>query len=152
MGIGEELAGKYLTFNLSQETYGIEIIKVQEIIGMMNVTKFPKTPDFIRGVINLRGKVIPVIDIRKKFCLEDIEDTEKTCIVVVQVEMENEVFCEGIIVDEVSEVVDIESSNIELPPSFELEEEREFIKGIGKIEDKVIILLDVSKIISGLEV
>jgi purine-binding chemotaxis protein CheW len=152
IGIGEELAGKYLTFNLSQETYGIEIIKVQEIIGMMNVTKFPKTPDFIRGVINLRGKVIPVIDIRKKFSLEDLEDTEKTCIIVVQVEMENEVFCEGIIVDEVSEVVDIEGANIELPPSFELEEEREFIKGIGKIEEKVIILLDVSKIISGLEV
>lgn len=151
MEIGEKLAGKYLTFNLSQETYGIEILKVQEIIGLMNITKFPKAPSFIRGVINLRGKVIPVIDIRNKFGLEEIEDSEKTCIVVVQIEQENEVYCEGILVDEVSEVMDINQENIDNAPSFELEEEREFIKGIGKIGEKVIILLDVSKIISCLE-
>ena len=109
----DNLAGKYLTFKLAGETYGLEILKVQEIIGMMKVTKVPRTPEFIRGVINLRGKVIPVIDLRLKFAMEAAEDTERTCIIVVQVKGESGMLTMGSIVDEVSEVMNIEAEKIE---------------------------------------
>lgn len=141
----EKLSGKYLTFNLGDETYGIEILKVQEIIGMMKVTHFPKSPDFVRGVINLRGKVIPVIDLREKFGMETVDDTEKTCIVVVQIGDVKE----GLIVDEVSEVVDVQESQLEEAPSFGAASvDMDFIIGVAKIEEKVIILLEVEKILT----
>src|SRR5690606_15484335 len=98
-------AGKYLTFQLRKEIYGIQILKVQEIIGMMTVTHVPKTPAFVRGVINLRGKVIPVIELRRKFGMESIADSERTCIVVVQVAWSAGTVTMGILVDEVSEVL-----------------------------------------------
>lgn len=148
----KSLAGKYLTFRLAEEEYGLEILKVQEIIGMMTVTKVPRTPDFVRGVINLRGKVIPVVDLRLKFDLEGKEDTEKTCIIVVQVANGDQQVTMGIIVDQVSEVLDIAGEQIEPAPEFGSTVESDFILGMGKIEQKVIMLLDADKVLSSDEV
>ena len=147
-----ERAGKYLTFSLGGEIYGLEILKVQEIIGMMSVTRVPRTPEFIRGVINLRGKVIPVVDLRIKFGLDYQEDTEKTVIIVVQVTRGDSQVTMGTIVDEVSEVMDISGSQIEPPPSLGTGVETDFILGMGKIGDKVVMLLDVDRVLTGGEV
>jgi purine-binding chemotaxis protein CheW len=142
-----EKAGKYLAFVLGVEMYGLEILKVQEIIGLINITKVPRTPDFIRGVINLRGKVIPVMDLREKFGLESREDTERTCIIVVQVEERSQKATMGILVDEVSEVLDIKADSMEPPPSFGMNVDTDFIMCIGKIEDMVIMLLDIDRVL-----
>jgi purine-binding chemotaxis protein CheW len=144
----EARAGKYLTFVLAGEVYGLEILKVREIIGMMDITAIPRTPGFVKGVINLRGKIIPVVDLRLKFGMEAGTRTEETCIIVVDVtgiEM-------GIVVDEVSEVLNIASSEIEDAPSFGLGVGTDFILGIGKAGGKVTILLDISKVLTGEEV
>jgi purine-binding chemotaxis protein CheW len=146
--IGEQLAGKYLTFKLAEEEYGLEILKVQEIIQMQAVTKVPRTPDYVRGVINLRGKVIPVVDLRKKFNLDASKDTEKTCIIVVQIAHGDSKVTMGIIIDEVKEVLDIKGENIEETPSFGASIETEFILGMGKIGSSVKILLDIDKVMS----
>ena len=147
-----ERAGKYLTFNLVGEEYGLEILKVQEIIGIMNVTRVPKTPEFVRGVINLRGKVIPIIDLRLKFGVDSQEDTEKTCIIVVQIGHGDKHVTMGIIVDEVSEVLDIAEDQIEDAPSFGASVDTEFILGMGKVGQKVVMFLDIDKVLSGSEV
>lgn len=146
------LAGKYLTFHLGGEAYGIEILKVQEIIGMISVTHIPRTPAFVRGVVNLRGKVIPVIDLRLKFGLLEQADTERTCIVVVQVEHAGLRVTMGIIVDEVSEVLDIRGDQLEPAPSFGGSVDTDFILGMGKVGQKVVMLLDVDRVLSGDEV
>ena len=146
--IGAKLAGKYLTFKLANEEYGLEILKVQEIIQMQKVTTVPKTPDFIRGVINLRGKVIPVIVLRKKFNMPENEDTDKTCIIVVQVNNGGKVMTLGILIDEVSEVLDIKSGDIQETPSFGGDVSMDFIMGVGKIGDKVKLLLDIEKVLT----
>jgi purine-binding chemotaxis protein CheW len=138
-------AGKYLTFVLAGEDYGLEILKVREIIGMMNITAVPRTPSFVKGVINLRGKVIPVVDLRTKFAMPAVEQTAQTCIIVVYVgEIEM-----GIVVDEVSEVMDIDAKDIEDAPSFGVNVDTAFILGIGKAAEKVTILLDISKVLTG---
>lgn len=142
------VAGKYLTFVLGDETYGLEILKVQEIIGMMNVTHVPRTPAFVRGVINLRGKVIPVIDLRLKFDMEGREDTDRTCIIVVQVVRDSQTVTMGIIVDEVSEVLDIADGQIEVPPALGTAVETQFILGMGKIGQKVVMLLDIDRVLT----
>jgi len=121
--------GKYLTFKLASEEYGLEILKVREIMGLLEITKVPKTPVFVKGVINLRGKVIPVIDLRLKFGMESIEETNETCIIVVEV---NEMLM-GVVVDKVSEVLDIEGKDIEDAPSFGTNIDTNFILGMGKI-------------------
>lgn len=144
--------GKYLTFSLGGEVYGLEILKVQEIIGMMSVTRVPRTPEFMRGVINLRGKVIPVIDLRLKFGLDQVEDTERTCIIVVQVSKGDTTVIMGIIVDEVSEVLDIIEKQIEPSPEFGAQIDTNFIMGMGKVDKKVVMLLDVDKVLSGGEI
>jgi len=146
--VGEKLAGKYLTFKLAQEEYGLEILKVQEIIQMQAVTRVPRTPDYVRGVINLRGKVIPVVDLRKKFFLDTCTDTEKTCIIVVQLSSNDSVVVMGIIIDEVKEVLDIKASDIEDTPSFGSNINTDFILGMGKVNGSVKILLDIDKILS----
>ena len=136
-------SGKYLTFKLGPESYGLEILKVREIIGLMSITAVPRTPDYIRGVINLRGKVIPVVDLRTKFSMESKENTDETCIIVVDigdVEM-------GIIVDAVSEVLEIGSGDVEDVPTFGNGVNTDFILGMGKVGEKVIILLDISKVL-----
>ncbi|MBN1555510.1 MAG: purine-binding chemotaxis protein CheW [Phycisphaerae bacterium] len=136
-------SGKYLTFCLGNEEYGLEILKVREIIGLMPITTVPRTPDYIKGVVNLRGKVIPVIDLRLKFLMPEAERTEETCVIVVnlgQVEV-------GIIVDRVSEVRDIDGKNIDDPPSFGTNVDSSFILGMGKSEERVTILLDITKVL-----
>lgn len=138
-----ELGGKYLTFQLDDEEYGVEILKVREINGLLDITKVPQTPDFVEGVINLRGKVIPVIDLRTKFGLPRAEYNEQTCIIVVDVGM-----MMGIIVDTVSEVNDIPSNAIEPPPNLGCSVDTDFILGMGKVKDEVKILLDIDKVLT----
>lgn len=137
-------AGKYLSFFLGSEEYGIEILKVHEIIGMMPITPVPRTPEYIKGVFNLRGKVIPTVDLRLKFGMPSVEQTDETCIIVVQthgIEM-------GIIVDKVSEVLSINGQDIEDAPSFGSSVNTDFILGIGKAAGKVRLLLDIDKVLS----
>ncbi len=141
-------AGKYLTFKLGAEEYGLEILKVQEIIKMMDITRVPRTPAFVRGVINLRGKVIPVVDLRLKFCMESRENTDKTCVIVVQVAQENGSVTMGTLVDEVSEVLDINGEQIEPSPEFGTAVDTAFILGMGKVAKKVIMLLDIDEVLS----
>jgi purine-binding chemotaxis protein CheW len=148
----EAQAGKYLTFQLDSEVYGLAILKVQEINGMMNVTHVPRTPAFVRGVINLRGKVIPVLDLRLKFGLDAREDTERTCIIVAQVACSGAWVTMGVIVDEVSEVLDIQAEQLEPAPSFGVAVDTDFILGMGKVGQKVIMLLDVDRVLSSEEV
>lgn len=146
--VGKQLAGKYLTFKLAEEEYGLEILKVESIIQMQEITRVPKTPVFVRGVINLRGKVIPVIELRVKFNMESCEDTEKTCIIVLQIgNMESPVTI-GIIIDEVSEVLDIAAPAIQETPSFGTNVSTDFIMGVGKIGDQVKMLLDIEKVLT----
>jgi purine-binding chemotaxis protein CheW len=144
--------GKFLTFHLGGEEYGLEILKVQEIIQMVSITRMPRTPEFVRGVINLRGKVIPVVDLRLKFGMEEKEDTDRTCVIVVQVTHDGKVVTIGLIVDEVSEVVDIRAEQIEPPPSFGADVEGDFILGMGKLGKKVVILLDIQRVLSTSEI
>lgn len=139
---------KYLTFSLGGEQYGIEILKVKEIIGMMDITKVPRTPNFVRGVINLRGKVIPVIDLRTKFGMENIADTEQTCIIVIDIIVDDNPIQMGIVVDSVSEVLDISRNDIEETPSFGTSVQTDFIKGIAKTKGGVKILLNIEEILS----
>ena len=141
-------AGKYLTFVLADEEYGLEILKVREIIGIMDITAVPRTPDFVKGVINLRGKVIPVIDLRLKFGMEEAERTEETCIIVVDVEGIEM----SIVVDKVSEVLDIAIDEIEDAPSFGASVNTDFILGMGKANEQVKILLDIGKVLSATDV
>jgi purine-binding chemotaxis protein CheW len=141
-----DLGGKYLTFMLNDEEYGLEILKVREIIGLMDITKVPQTPDFVEGVINLRGKVIPVIDLRSKFGLPRAEYNEETCTIVVDVGM-----MMGIIVDTVREVHDIPAEDIEPPPRLGGAVDTTFILGMGKVKDDVKILLDIDKVLTSEE-
>ena len=138
-------AGKYLTFQLNSQEYGLEILKVQEIIGIMSVTRVPRTPAHIRGVINLRGKVIPVIDLRLKFAMEPQADTERTCIIVVQLRRGGQVMTIGIIVDEVSEVTNLTEDQLAPPPEFGTRVDTDFILGMGRVGTKVLTLLDIDK-------
>jgi len=138
-----DLGGKYLTFMLDEEEYGLEILKVREIIGLMDITHVPQTPDFVQGVINLRGKVIPVIDLRTKFGLERAEYNDQTCIIVVDVGM-----LMGIIVDTVQEVHDITAEDIEPPPQLGAAVDTNFILGMGKVKDDVKILLDIDRVLT----
>jgi purine-binding chemotaxis protein CheW len=143
---------KYLTFNLGGEQYGLEILKVREIIGIMDITRVPRTPEFIRGIINLRGKVIPVIDLRKKFTMTTIEDTEQTCIIVVDMLFENNSLLMGIIVDSVSEVLDIGADEIDDTPIFGNSVTTDFIQGIAKTKGGVKILLNIEKVLTTNEI
>lgn len=143
---------KFLTFLMANEKYGLEILKVREIIGIMDVTPVPTTPAFVRGVINLRGKVIPVVDLRLKFGMEPKEDTQRTCIIVVHLAREGQEMIMGIIVDEVSEVLDIDQDQIEPPPSFGADIRTDFILGMGKVNQRVVTMLDIDRVLSEREI
>ena len=140
--------GKYLTFTLYKEEYGIGILKVKEIIGMMNITSIPRTPSFIKGVINLRGKVIPVIDLRLKFDMGEIPYTDRTCIIVVEIESESGTILIGIVVDAVSEVLNIQENEIEETPAFGTQLNTDYILGMAKTQGSVKILLNIDKVLS----
>ena len=140
--------GKYLTFALANEEYGLEILKVREIFGYMDITAVPQTPHYVKGVINLRGQVIPVIDLRAKFGMETADVTEETCIIVVEITQDNRKFNTGIVVDHVSEVLDIAGEDIEETPQFGASVNTDFILGMGKIGESVKILLDIDEVLS----
>ena len=144
--------GKYLTFTLEKEEYGIGILKVKEIIGMMSITSVPRTPAFVKGVINLRGKVIPVIDLRCKFGMDTIDYSERTCIIVVEIEAVSGTVMIGIVVDSVSEVLSIKGEDIEETPAFGTKLDTEYILGMAKVEGGVKILLDIDKVLSTEEI
>jgi len=143
--------GKYLTFSMADEEYGIGILKVKEIIGMMTVTMVPQTPSYVKGVINLRGKIIPVVSLRLKFGLEEIGYTDRTCIIVVEVKTLTGSIPMGVMVDEVSEVLNIRNAEIEDTPTFGTSLKTDFILGMAKTGNRVKILLDIDKVISGQE-
>jgi len=143
--------GKYLTFALANEEYGLEILKVREIIGYINVTAVPQTPHYVKGVINLRGQVIPVVDLRAKFGMETADITDETCIIVVEIAQGKHKFNTGIVVDCVQEVLDIAGTDIEDPPQFGAAVETNFILGMGKIGDTVKILLDIDRVLGDAE-
>ena len=144
--------GKYLTFALGKEEYGLAILKVREIFGYMDITAIPRTPSYVRGVINLRGQVMAVVDLRDKFGMESVERTEQTCIIVVEIRRGGRKVCTGIIVDHVSEVLEVPGNKIEDPPSFGTSVDADFILGLGKIGDSVKILLDINKVLDGEEI
>jgi purine-binding chemotaxis protein CheW len=143
--------GKYLTFALAQEEYGLEILKVREIIGYMEITAVPQTPAYVKGVINLRGQVIPVVDLRAKFGMETAEVTEETCIIVVETSQGDRKFSTGIVVDRVQEVLDIAGEDIEQAPQFGSSVNTDFILGMGKIGETVKILLDIDEVLANVD-
>lgn len=150
--LGKNLAGKYLTFILEEEEYGVEILKVQEIIQMQKVTPVPGSSEFIRGVINLRGKVIPVVELRKKFQMNIVEDTEKTAIIVMLIRKGEISMTMGIIIDNVKEVLDVASDSIEETPDLGGRANTDFIMGMCKAGGNVKILLDIEKVLSSTEI
>jgi len=135
--------GQFLTFFLDEEEYGLEILTAQEIIGLMAITPLPNTPSFIRGIVNLRGRVIPVIDLRLKFGMETIAATSETCIIVVQVGH----LSIGLVVDRVSEVTDIRDEDIEDPPSFGAGVDTQYLLGVAKSQETVRLLLDIEAVL-----
>ncbi len=143
-----DCAGKYLTFVLQDEVYGIGIKKVKEIIGLMTIATIPQTPDFIKGVINLRGKVIPVVDLRSRFGMAKTDDTDRTCIIVVEVDKDRSTIPVGILVDEVSEVLHIRGCDIDRTPSFGVQLDTAFILGMARIGEAVKVLLDIDRVLT----
>jgi purine-binding chemotaxis protein CheW len=137
-----KVGGKFLTFFLGNEEYGIEILTVREIIGLLPVTAMPEMPAFVRGLVNLRGKVIPVVELRKKFGMEPVPDTEQTCIIVVQT---HETML-GVVVDQVSEVLNIPATDVVDPPRVGDDMNAEYLLGIGKNRGRVSLLLDVKAV------
>lgn len=146
--------GKYLTFLLGREEFAIQVLKVREIMGIQDITAVPQTPSYVKGVINLRGKVIPVVDLRLKFCLPEMEYTQRTCIIVVQVESAGMTIHTGIIVDAVSEVLNLAASDIEDTPDFGDggASAANYLLGMAKVKGKVKILLDIDQVLSAQEV
>jgi purine-binding chemotaxis protein CheW len=142
------LAGKYLTFLLSRESYGIAVLKIREIIRVTDITAVPKMPEYIRGVINLRGKIIPVIDLRMRFGLGSGDTTERTCIVVVQVVLPSGIHAQmGLMVDDVEEVANIAAGDIEPTPDFGTTLDTKYLLGMAKLKGKVKILLDINRVL-----
>jgi purine-binding chemotaxis protein CheW len=145
--------GKYLTYRLGAEQYGIEIGKVQEIIGLMPMTRVPRTPDCMRGVINLRGKVIPVVDLRVKFSLDEVEDTRKTCIIVMHIiQADHAMLTLGIVVDEVSEVAEFSRDQLQPQPAFGTKVMANLILGIGRVGERVVLILDADRLVTPEEI
>lgn len=142
-------AGKYLTFVLGQESYGVSVLKVREIIRLMDITAVPQMPNYVRGVINLRGKVVPVVDLRLKFALPNAASTERTCIVVVQVKTaSNASALMGFIVDAVEEVLNIAADDVEPTPDFGAALEADYMLGMAKVKGKVKTLLDIDRVLT----
>jgi purine-binding chemotaxis protein CheW len=139
--------GKYLTFTLAGEEYGISILKVKEIIGLMSITMVPQTPGYVKGVINLRGKVIPVVDLRLKFGMAAMAYTERTCIIVVEIRTEAASILIGIVVDAVSEVLNIKAGDIEETPNFGSQLDTDYILGMAKAGGGIKILLDIDRVL-----
>lgn len=147
----EERAGKYLVFHLGKEEFGIRVLKVREIMGIQDITAVPQTPAYVRGVINLRGKVIPVVDLRLKFGLPQIEYTQRTCIIVVQVQADSHGMMMGIVVDGVAEVLNLVNGDIEDTPNFGQGVATPYLLGMAKIKGRVKILLEIDQVLTSQE-
>lgn len=145
-------AGKYLTFKLADEDYGLSLLKVREIIGMMPITSVPRTPDFVKGVINLRGKVIPVTDLRRRFDMPEIDYTDRTCIIVVEIRTAESTVQMGIVVDAVTEVLPVREEEIEPAPEFGASVDTRYILGMANMEGAVKILLDIDRVLTSEEI
>lgn len=142
---------QYLTFKLSSEVFALDVAKVREILELTSITKVPQTPEFMRGVINLRGSVVPVIDMRLKFGMTATEQTVNTCIIVVEVQMEEEVIVLGALADSVQEVIEMEPEQIEAAPHIGTRLNTDFIKGMGKHDGRFIMILDIDKVFTNEE-
>jgi purine-binding chemotaxis protein CheW len=142
-------SGKHLTFQLDDEIYGLDILRVKEIIGIMDITPVPQAPSYLKGVLNLRGKIIPVVDLRLKFGFPEREYDERTCIIVVELASQEGKVLVGIIVDSVSEVTNISDADVESTPDLGGGFDTDYIQGMAKIKGKVVILLDINKVLSG---
>ncbi|ACH40157.1 scaffold protein CheW associated with MCPs of class 34H [Citrifermentans bemidjiense Bem] len=142
---------QYLTFKLEDELFALDIGKVREVLDFTTITKVPQTPDYMRGVINLRGSVVPVVDLRLKFGMVMAEQTVNTCVIIVEVELEGERVVMGAMADAVQEVLDLEPDQIEPPPRIGTKLNTEFIKGMGKHNDQFIIILDIDKVFTSSE-
>ena len=139
---------QYLTFTLADEIFAFDVAKVREILELVSITKVPQTPDFMRGVINLRGSVVPVIDLRLNFGMQCTEQTVNTCIIVVEVNLQGESIVLGVLADSVQEVVEMEPDHIEPPPQLGTKLNTKFIKGMGKVENNFVMILDIDKVFS----
>ena len=146
-----ERSGKYLIFHLGGEEFGARILKVREIIGLQDITVVPRTPSYVKGVINLRGKVIPVIDLRLKFGMPEADYTQRTCIIVVHAQVEDNTVLTGVVVDGVSEVLSIAAADIEDTPDFGGQAQAAYLLGMAKIKGKVKILLDIDQVLASRE-
>lgn len=142
----DNLSGKYLTFRLAEEDYGVPLLQVKEIIGMMPVTAVPRTPGYVKGVINLRGKVIPVSDLRLRFGMDAIPYNDRTCIIVVDIQGIEQAIRMGVIVDAVSEVLNVREEEIEPAPSFGEHVQTHYILGMANMDEQVKILLDIDRV------
>jgi purine-binding chemotaxis protein CheW len=142
-------SGKYLVFHLGQEEFGIRVLNVREIMGIQDITAVPHTPLYVKGVINLRGKVVPVVDLRLKFGLPPQEYTARTCIIVVQARMESGLIFMGVAVDGVAEVLNLTTSEIEDTPDFGDGTAKPYLLGMAKVKGKVKILLDIERVLTG---
>lgn len=150
-GKSDSRVGKYLVFHLGREEFGIRVLKVREIMGVQDITAVPQTPAYVKGVINLRGKVIPVVDLRLKFGLPETEYTQRTCIIVVQVQGEGGVMLMGIVVDGVAEVLNLAAADIEDTPDFGQGVATPYLLGMAKIKGKVKILLEIDQVLTSTE-
>ena len=148
---GIEETVQYLTFKLNDEVFALDVAKVREILEVTNITKVPQTPDFMRGVINLRGSVVPVIDMRLKFGMSRTEQTVNTCIIVVEVDLDGDTTILGALADSVQEVVELEPDRIEPAPHIGVKLNTEFIRGMGKIDDHFVMILEIDKLFSSEE-
>jgi purine-binding chemotaxis protein CheW len=147
----EQRAGKYLSFRLGKEDFAIQVLKVREIVGIQDITSVPQMPGYVKGVINLRGKVIPVVDLRLKFGLEEKEYTQRTCIIVVQTQHGGVAVQTGIIVDEVSEVLNLAAGEIEDTPDFGEDVSTPYLLGMAKVKGNVKMLLDIDQVLANSE-
>jgi len=139
---------QYLTYKLDEEVFALDVAKVREILEESNITKVPRTPDFMRGVINLRGSVVPVIDLRLKFGMSETVKTVNTCIIVVEVNMDDETIVLGALADSVQEVIEMEPQQIEAAPHIGSRMNTNFIKGMGKVDGRFVMILDIDKVFS----
>lgn len=150
--MAEELqTTQYLTFTLAEEVFAVDVDRVREILEITNITKVPQVPDFMRGVINLRGCVVPVLDLRLKFGMAETAQTVNTCIIVVEVEMDGEKIVLGALADSVQEVIEMEASQIEAAPHIGTHLKTDFLKGMGKHDNRFVMILDIDKVFSGAE-
>jgi purine-binding chemotaxis protein CheW len=137
---------QFLTFKLEEELFALDIGKVREVLDFTSITKVPRTPDYMRGVINLRGSVVPVVDLRLKFGMEQAQQTVNTCVIIVEVQMDGETVVMGAMADAVQEVLDLEPDQIEPPPRIGTKLNTDFIRGMGKHAEQFIMILDIDKV------